>query len=654
MNERNELNSDKTVNHLLMLERAFQQTVAPSAIFDLKDLKCVFANQAFVKMFQLLHNPFGHRALDFLPSTLAEVFRRSIQEVLSSQKAAQADEVLLKNIRDQSDQYIDLKFDGIQNEAGVIEGVIVTASDVTQSVCVRKNCEESLRLVALTVDTLPSLIAYMDKDLTYRFINATYSKWFGLPHLDCLGKTVTDVIGKDAFEKVEPILQRVLEGEIASFDQSFDYPEHPSMSMRLQTTYIPDFDESGAVRGIVAQIQDVTKRRIDENKLRDAHILAESANQAKTAFLANMSHEIRTPLGAIMGFATLLKDVVPVNEETTEYFEIIERNSQQVLSIVDDILDLTKVEAGKMTIEKAEFCLRDTLTDFASLMAFKAKENGIDFSMIARTALPVQAVSDSTRLRQILTNVVGNAIKFTKKGGVTLYVSHRAPYLEFKVIDSGIGISAEEKSRLFEAFHQADVSTTRKFGGTGLGLVLTKKIAQAMGGDFWLESSAVNKGSVFIARVEISPAPSSKLIDRSRFDRSSQRKLGFSLAETALEGRRVLLVEDSPDNQMLINAMLKKSGAEVVIASDGKEGFDKATASEYDLVLMDVQMPRMDGYETVGKLRSSGFAKPIIAITAHAMKDEREKCILAGYSDYVAKPINNKLLIDTIRNCLDS
>jgi CheY-like chemotaxis protein/anti-sigma regulatory factor (Ser/Thr protein kinase) len=250
--------------------------------------------------------------------------------------------------------------------------------------------------------------------------------------------------------------------------------------------------------------------------------------------------------------------------------------------------------------------------------------------------------SDPTRLRQILLNVVGNAIKFTDAGSVIVRVRFIDDYLEFEVEDSGRGISSQQAANLFQAFTQADASTTRHYGGTGLGLVLSRSLAEAMGGTFILKHSELGKGSVFVIRVRATAASSERL----NFGPNQEE---ISKKTRLLDGIRVLLVEDSPDNQALISIYSTKAGAKVEVASDGEQGIQQALSAEYEVVLMDVQMPTMDGITAVAKLRSLKYSKPVIALTAHAMKDERDRCLKAGFTDFLSKPINREELIWTIR-----
>lgn len=390
------------------------------------------------------------------------------------------------------------------------------------------------------------------------------------------------------------------------------------------------------------------RQTIQAKDFEEAKIEAERSNQAKSAFLANMSHEIRTPIGIIMGFVELLKEAGLSLDDSLEYHSIIDRNSRHLLRIIDDILDLAKVEAGKVVIEKIEFSLIEFLAEFSSLANLKARENGIIFEFKPETLIPEFVISDPTRVRQILLNIVGNAIKFTEKGRVEFAVQYVDQTLRFKVKDTGRGISDIQRKHLFQAFSQADSSTTRKFGGTGLGLVLTKKLTQALGGDFNLIESEFGKGSTFEASIPVTIQPNVKLIPPENFQIDSTSFTGMDLHEADLKDLKILLVEDSPDNQFLIKKMLSKTGAKITSANDGAEGAKLALAHQYDVILMDIQMPIMDGHEAVRKLRAQGYTRPIVALTAHAMKDERERAVHSGFSHFLTKPIHRKNLIDLL------
>lgn len=409
-------------------------------------------------------------------------------------------------------------------------------------------------------------------------------------------------------------------------------------------------DELGHPRRLTGVALDITERKQAEIQIRDARLAADAASAAKSAFLANMSHEIRSPLGAIMGFTELAQQTGLSVGEAQAHLQIVHRNSVQVLNIVDDILDLAKVEAGRMSLDVGEMELPSYLADFAHLMAFRARENGISLEMSAMSDIPECVLADSTRLRQILTNIVGNAVKFTKQGQVRIYVTYVQELLTFDVYDTGRGISEEQAKILFQPFVQADATTSRKFGGTGLGLALTRKLCEAMGGTFNLIESALDKGSHFRATIL---APQCKTVNfrpaKDLLNIASIHVPAPKGEERALAGLKVLVVEDSPDNQALLQILLERQGAKFALSKDGAEGVQAALAADYDVIVMDVQMPGMDGHEAVRTLRKTGYRKPIVALTAHAMKEEYDRAFLSGFNDFLTKPVNRQKLIDVIR-----
>jgi len=366
---------------------------------------------------------------------------------------------------------------------------------------------------------------------------------------------------------------------------------------------------------------------------------AAEASKIKTLFLANMSHEIRTPLSVILGFSELMRDPDATQEERDRYAGIVKRTGDNLTTIINDILDISKVEAGRLQIEKTSFSLSQLLKDLEVYLKVRFDEKSISFSINPKGAVPEYIISDPTRLRQILLNIVGNAIKFTDKGSVRLEYGIEGRHIVFTVTDSGIGISSEQRKRLFRSFSQGDSSTRRKYGGTGLGLILSRKLARLLGGDVILVESTPEKGSVFKVRIncEISmkaaPAkPAKKLI----------------VENLPLNGKRILVIEDIPENQLLLRLYLNKSGAEADFANNGLEGIKKVESTVYDLILMDMQMPVMDGYTATSELRLRGYEIPIIALTGHAMKEDREKCLKVGCDAYLTKPIDRATLVHMV------
>jgi CheY-like chemotaxis protein len=365
-----------------------------------------------------------------------------------------------------------------------------------------------------------------------------------------------------------------------------------------------------------------------------------------------MSHEIRTPLGAVLGYADLLTDPDSTNEDKALCTAAIARNGELLQKIIDDVLDLAKIEADRVEAELADIDLTALLEDLQAVHAFKAASKGIAFSVLAQGMLPAKFRSDSLRLKQILNNVISNAIKFTEAGSVELSVSFAATQdggkIRFDVADTGIGLSPGEAGRLFQPFMQADSSTTRRFGGTGLGLVISKQLAHLLGGDLILADSKPGKGSRFSVYVDtgtVAPGglvPWDAILAGLSRPRDPNRGLGVTL-----DGRRILVADDTADNRMLLTRILTKVGAVVDTAEDGREAVEMSKTRLFDAVLMDIQMPEMDGYEATRELRRLGFQGLIIALTAHAMSDERDRCLAAGANLHLTKPIDTgRLLVE--------
>ncbi len=406
----------------------------------------------------------------------------------------------------------------------------------------------------------------------------------------------------------------------------------------------------------VAQLaeQEREARLLAERTLADlakAKTEAESANVSKSMFLANMSHEIRTPIGIILGFSDLILRTEQSKEEQQIALERIHRNAQQLASLVDDILDLAKVEADKFEPEIVEFSLDALLTEIVEANAVAAASKSISLELSIECDPCHTFFTDPTRLKQILNNLLSNAIKFTHRGEVKVILkdevdkqsARRTAVIE--VSDTGIGLTETHQERLFEPFSQADSSMTRQYGGTGLGLLISRKLARSLGGDLTLLSTTPSKGSCFQVRI-----PSAH---ESNFFGSNAETVSISFGKPTVDrgllGYKVLLVEDSLDNQALIGKYLGDAGAVVEFRCNGEQGVSAAMTNDYDVVLMDIQMPVMEGNVATANLRASGYVKPIIALTAHAMRGEKEKSIAAGFSDYVTKPVNRRALILTLQ-----
>ncbi|HEC19475.1 MAG TPA: hybrid sensor histidine kinase/response regulator [Gammaproteobacteria bacterium] len=379
---------------------------------------------------------------------------------------------------------------------------------------------------------------------------------------------------------------------------------------------------------------------IIEDELQKSKEAAEAANQAKTAFLANMSHEIRTPLTAILGYSEMLLDDDQSAEEMEHEVNSIVTSGKHLQQIINDILDLSKIEAGQLIIEHREVSPIIFMDELDTILGPQASAKGLDFNLEYQFPIPATISTDPTRLKQILINLCGNAIKFTRQGSVSILVGYlnESNQLQISVSDTGIGMTEEEQVKIFSPFTQADESTTRVYGGTGLGLCISQQLAQTLGGDVTVISEK-GKGSTFTATIDVCVDPdklkliSSAPIHGNHNDKQSGRE------HIQLHGR-ILLVEDNPENQRLIAKSVRKAGLDIALADNGKIGIEMALAGDYNLILMDMQMPVMGGIEATRTLRNSGYTRPIISLTANAMQEDRVRCLEAGANDYLAKPLD--------------
>ncbi len=443
---------------------------------------------------------------------------------------------------------------------------------------------------------------------------------------------------------------------------------------------------------VLVTFRDISDRRLAEKRMQQVNEQLQIASRSKTEFLANMSHEIRTPMTAILGYADLLSELgtcehCPLSPQAASAIETIKRNGEHLLDIINDILDISKIEADKMTIEAVPTDLAKLVSDVLITMQVKSQAKGLILESRSEAPIPSTILTDPTRVRQILVNLIGNAIKFTEHGRVLLTLSYQVtekPLLKIAVEDTGIGMTAEQTGKLFQAFEQADSSMTRRFGGTGLGLRISKRLALMLGGDITVESE-IGKGSCFTMTIAAPPLgeaivsnstypqTSSGLaaqptceVDNSSCHVATKIRPTDSLSATAgtqakgkaLEGVRILLVEDGPDNQRLIMHHLKKAGAIVTLACNGQLAVEAMTQdgtptgplqtpAPFDLILMDMQMPVMDGREATQLLRAKGTQLPIVALTAHAMQADLQMCLDAGCNLRITKPIDRALLIET-------
>ena len=514
-----------------------------------------------------------------------------------------------------------------------------------------QNRTAELERLSMVASKTNNGIIITDSEGHAEWINKAFSRLTGYDWEEIIGKKPGTVLqGKDTDkETVKRIGQAVRQGK--SFSEVILNYSKGGEPYWIKLDCDPIKNDDGELTGFIGIETDVTQNYENEQLLKEQKELATqlaedayAASKSKSMFLANMSHEIRTPMNGVLGMCDLLLET-PLNSEQKEYSEIIKSSADSLLTIINDILDFSKIEAGKMTLETINFDLRELLNSFVSIMKFAADAKDLEVKLEIGEDVGQYYRGDPVRLRQIMTNLVGNAIKFTEKGWVKVTCQTHNENLQFNVEDTGIGISEEQQKTLFDQFTQADSSTTRKFGGTGLGLAISKTLIKMMGGDIEVESYS-RKGTQFIFDIQLTK--SNKVTSEVKQSISSNCKFK--------DHNRVLLVEDNVVNQKIASKVLSKMGLEVDTAENGQDALEKISTGNYKLVLMDCQMPIMDGYEATKNIRNghNGINKsiPIIAMTANAMVGDKETCIDAGMDDYITKPISKDLIFDCLSKYL--
>ncbi len=454
----------------------------------------------------------------------------------------------------------------------------------------------------------------------------------------------------DSLEQRRFHISRIKEGKshFIQHDMQFRHPDGELRTIRVSSH--PVHNEDGKLLAINGILEDITEYEYITEKLAEAQQRAEAANEAKSEFLANMSHEIRTPMNAILGMSSLALET-DLNAEQKNYIEKVYTSAESLLGIINDILDFSKIEAGKLEIETVSFRLEKVFENFINTIELKASVKGLDLGIDISPEVPERLKGDPLRLGQILINLGNNAVKFTSRGSVKISVEplreqDEIVLLEFCVADTGIGMNPQQQSKLFKSFSQADSSTTRKFGGTGLGLSISKKLVEMMGGTIWFES-AIDRGSRFYFTLPFVACRA------EREEKNTQKKNNAKGSQEDflhLKGTKVLLVEDNELNQELAKLLLARKGILVTVANNGAEALETLQTSIFDCVLMDIQMPVMDGYTACRAIRKLPQYKdlPVIALTANVLSTDQEKSKEAGMNAHIGKPFNEKEMFTVI------
>jgi PAS domain S-box-containing protein len=501
------------------------------------------------------------------------------------------------------------------------------------------------------IASMSDILIVTDPNLNILTVNNAACETLEYSQLELIGSPVERLFKQEAYGMATP-LKQLLQQRVRDTELTYRTQSGKLISALVSASQMRD--NAGRVLAIITVGKDISARKQIERDLLEAKSIAEAANRAKSAFVANMSHEIRTPMTAILGFTDLLAQPALQTDERLRCIETIRRNGQHLLAIINDILDVSKIEAGKMTVERIGCSPVEIVRDVASLMSGRASDKGLSFDVRYTGPVPATIQSDPTRLRQILMNLMSNAIKFTSQGSVKLIVglSESKPQkLRVDVVDTGPGLSEQQLQTLFKPFAQADSSTTRRFGGTGLGLMISKRLATMLGGDIVVHS-VPDSGSTFSVTLDVGDISGVKMIQSPRTMWTPQQEAGTQ-APARLCGR-VLLAEDGPDNQRLIQHYLEEMGVEVALAANGREAVEQALAAAkqgrpFHLILMDMQMPELDGYGATQELRQAGYRRPIVALTAHAMESDRQRCIAMGCEDFAVKPIEYDQFMRMIR-----
>ncbi|WP_277057410.1 PAS domain-containing protein [Trichlorobacter lovleyi] len=532
------------------------------------------------------------------------------------------------------------------------KGLIVMGRDVTERVRVEKKREEDQRFLQTMLDSISDMIFYKDTDSTYLGCNQAYaSRYIGLGKEQIIGRKDIDI----APDRNQAALYRA--SDLCAIEAGTSYTLEIELTLAngekglVEVQKTPFRNADGQVAGVIGVARDITERKRAEQELRASREAAVAASRAKSEFLANMSHEIRTPMNGVIGMAHLL-GTTELSPEQEQYLENIENSANSLITLIGDILDLSRIEAGRMLLENVDFSLRRCIQELLGSQQFQINQKKISIHTEIAEDVPDLLRGDQLRTRQILLNLLGNAIKFTEHGGVTITAQlvtseENRVLIHLAVSDTGIGMPPDLLERIFAPFEQADNSTTRRYGGSGLGLAICRRLAELMGGRIWAESGAEG-GSTF--HVEL------PFLLPEQTDRQQERNC--EQADDVYQDRplELLLAEDNLVSAQFVHKVLSRMGHQVTVVGDGRQALDCLADRSFDCILMDIQMPVMGGDAAVRIIREQenqrGGHIPIIALTAHAMDEERERLLRQGFDAHVAKPVDIALLNAALRRLL--
>lgn len=597
----------------------------------------------------------GKRDCDFFPPEIADMLWANSKRAIGQGAPIQVEEPLPH--RDGARTYSVTRFP-LLDDNGRIYAVCGMATDITVQKVADAELRASRERFANAFNYSAIGMAIVSLDARFLQVNRALCRITGYGERELTRLTFENISHPDDLHKDLKLLRRLVAGVIDHYHLEKRYLHKSGHPVWVRLSISSVRDDMGEPIHLVAQIQDISEQKRAIEQLHQSKEAAEAANLAKSEFLANMSHEIRTPLTAMFGYADLLLLPDLTAAERMKHVQVIRRSGEHLLTLINDILDLAKIEAGKTLVEPRDVCLPAFMTEVLSLVQRKAQSKGLELKLSYDPNVPEMIHTDPTRLRQILINLLGNAVKFTETGWVHTHVSafrgNGEDRLRFAVQDTGIGLTPEQRDALFEAFVQADNSITRTHGGTGLGLAISRRLAKMLGGDVAVDSQ-FGRGSTFSVTITIEhdAHAAGHAVSRSPQPFASHGASG----PKKIKGR-VLVVEDGPDNQALIAQLLRRVGCEAEAADSGRVAIARVIGAEharrpYSLILMDIQMPEMDGLEATRRLRAAGFTGPIVALTANVLESNRDQCIAAGCDYFLTKPIQMDAFYSTISSCLN-
>ncbi|MCP9493949.1 MAG: PAS domain S-box protein [Pyrinomonadaceae bacterium MAG19_C2-C3] len=560
--------------------------------------------------------------------------------------------------RDNSRVWVNGTVTAVRDEAGALRGFAKVARDETLQREAEERLRDNQKQLRLITDAVPVLIAYIDRNECYRFVNRAYEDWFAQPTANIVGTHIRDTLGEEGYAIARPNLLRALGGEQVTYERLMPYKY--GGARYTSGVHIPDVGEDGTVRGVVALVSDITERKRAEDEMAELYQRAQVANRMKDEFLATLSHELRTPLTPIIGWLHMIRSRMLPEAETERGLSVIAKNASLLSGLINDLLDMSAVLSDKIRLDKSPVAIASILRESIDTAQTQAAARRIEIAFeINKASERAMVDGDRTRLLQIFWNLLNNAIKFERDGGrVRVVCEIEDAMCQVRVRDYGIGIAAEFLPHVFEHFRQSDSSSTRSYGGLGLGLALVKSFVEAHGGTIAVESFGENQGTQFTVTLPLLEAKvkrtdaAGKIYDAGYNADSTPTDI---LAGGESHGARVLVIEDSPDTLEMMGMILRHAGFQIVACEDAFDALRHASTSEFDIVITDIGLPEISGHELIKRLRMlPHFTNvPAIALTGYATTRDAEQALSAGFDAHLAKPVAAADLLAKIDELLD-